>query len=319
MQKNKLFITGAAGFVGSTLVDAALREGCQVIGLDNFRTGRRAFLEHALYHSNFTLIEGDVRDASCYCRFISPDVTVVHLAANADVKDGFSDIWRDFNENAMATLTLLECMVANGCRRILFSSTGSVYGDANVHPTPENGPFPVQTSLYASSKLYAEALLTSFYENNLIEGAIFRFVSLTGPRYSHGHIFDFVNRLTLDPESLVCLGNGYQTKSYLHVDDCIRAVMQVIQSGNTDMQIFNLGVSSTCNVRQSIGWISDEMGVSPTVKYGTEKRGWVGDSPYILLDTAKIKGTGWKPKWSIEESVRITTRYLIENKWLFPK
>ena len=155
--------------------------------------------------------------------------------------------------------------------------------------------------MYAASKVYCEGLITAFAEKDLIDATIFRSVSLTGPRYSHGHIFDFYKSLRSNPNELTCLGNGFQTKSYLHIQDCIRALLWSLSNNNTSLEIYNLGTTETCTVRDPIGWIADELGLSPKIQYGESKRGWVRDSPYILLDTDKMLKNGWRPLFLLKK------------------
>ena len=210
-------------------------------------------------------------------------------------------------------------MRLNGVRNLAFSSTGSVYGDAKFVPTPEDAPFPVQTSLYAASKVACEALISAYCEGFGLHSWIFRFVSILGERYTHGHVFDFCRKLRKDDSALDVLGNGMQTKSYLYVHDCIDAMLIAVEQSKEKVNIFNLGVSDTCSVTDSIGWITDELGVSPTIRYAGGNRGWVGDSPLIHLDTRKINDLGWRPKLSIEDGIRETVRFLLKNPWVLKK
>src|SRR5262249_54570563 len=146
---------------------------------------------------------------------------VFHLAANADVRFGTNHPRRDLEQNTIATFNVLEAMRANGIAKIAFSSTGSVYGEAKTIPTPEDAPCPVQTSLYGASKIAGEGLISAYCEGFGFQGWIFRFVSVLGPRYTHGHVFDFFRKLSADPTRLEVLGNGTQRKSYMHVNDCV--------------------------------------------------------------------------------------------------
>ena len=223
-----IFVTGAAGFIGSTLVDRLLADGKTVVGWDNFSTGQRRFLDGALRNKNFKLAEGDNLDLPALTRAMAGCDTVFHLAANADVRFGLEHPSKDLQQNTVATFNVLEAMRTNGVRRIAFSSTGSVYGEAAVIPTPEDAPFPVQTSLYAASKVSGEGMISSYCEGFKFEGYIFRFVSILGERYTHGHIFDFYQQLLEHPGRLKILGDGKQRKSYLYVQDCVNAMLQVI-------------------------------------------------------------------------------------------
>jgi UDP-glucose 4-epimerase len=208
-------------------------------------------------------------------------------------------------------------MRVNGIQTIAFSSTGSVYGEADVIPTPEDAPFPIQTSLYGASKLAGEGLVAAYAEGFGMRAYIFRFVSILGQRYTHGHVFDFVRSLNRDSSALHILGNGLQRKSYLHVDDCIEAILTAIASANAKINIFNLGTDEYCQVKESAGWIAERLGVEPTFTYGGGDRGWVGDNPFIFLDTRRIRALGWRPNLNIRESVERTVDWLQENQWVF--
>jgi UDP-glucose 4-epimerase len=218
------FITGCAGFIGSNLVDHLLKSGQTVVGYDNFSTGQENFIASARKHPTFTLIRGDVLDLPALTQAMQGADFVFHLAANADVRFGTEHPRKDLEQNTIATYNVLEAMRANGVRRIAFSSTGSIYGEAPVIPTPENAPFPVQTSLYGASKLAGEGLIEAYCEGYGFQAYIFRFVSILGERYSHGHVFDFYRKLLQNPEELHILGNGHQRKSYLYVQDCLDAI-----------------------------------------------------------------------------------------------
>jgi UDP-glucose 4-epimerase len=241
---------------------------------------------------------------------------VFHLAANADVRFGTEHPRKDLAQNTLATFNVLEAMRANGIREIAFSSTGSIYGEPDVFPTPERAPFPVQTSLYGASKLACEGLIQAYCEGFEFRAWIFRFVSILGERYSHGHVFDFYKKLLADPLHLHVLGNGKQRKSYLYIQDCIDAIFTAIGKAAGKVNIFNLGTDEYCQVNDSISWICESLGVKPELTYSGGDRGWIGDSPFIFLDCSEIKALGWKPKLRINEGVLETLRYLQENQWL---
>jgi UDP-glucose 4-epimerase len=208
-------------------------------------------------------------------------------------------------------------MRANGIKKIAFSSTGSVYGESPVVPTPEDGPFPIQTSLYGASKAACEGLISAYCEGFGFQSCIFRFVSILGERYTHGHVFDFYQKLKTDPSRLPVLGNGKQRKSYLYVQDCIDAILLAMDKATDKVNIFNLGVDGYCAVNDSIGWICEELGLKPQMEYTGGDRGWIGDNPFIFLETKKIQSLGWKPKLGIREGVIKTVEYLRDNEWVF--
>ena len=309
-------VTGCAGFIGSNLADRLLHMGHRVTGVDNFSTGQRRFLEDALKHPQFRLIEGDMLDAGGLTEWFRGAECVMHLAANADVRFGTEHPRKDLEQNTIATYNVLEAMRANGIKRIAFPSTGSVYGEATVIPTPEDAPFPVQTSLYGASKLAGEGLIAAYCEGYGFQSWIFRFVSILGERYTHGHVFDFYKQLKQNPTKLRVLGDGKQRKSYLYIQDCIDAMLLAMENTTDKVNVFNLGVDGYCVVTDSIGWICEALGVKPRLEFTGGDRGWIGDSPFIFLDTAKIRTLGWSPKLSIREGVVETVKFLQANEWV---
>jgi len=313
----KILVTGAAGFIGSNLVDRLLADGHEVIGIDNFSTGQRRFLEGALRLPRFRLVEGDLLDLPVISAAMAGCELVFHLAANADVRFGLEHPRRDLEQNTIATFNVLEAMRSAGTRKIAFSSTGSVYGEATMIPTPEDAPFPIQTSLYGASKMACEGLLSAYSEGFGFHCWIFRFVSILGERYSHGHVFDFYKQLEKDPTKLRVLGDGTQRKSYLYIQDCIDAMLLAMEKASDKVNIFNLGVDHYCTVTDSIGWISQMLGATPGLEFTGGDRGWVGDNPLIFLDTAKIRALGWRPKLSIREGIVKTVEFLQANEWVF--
>lgn len=283
----RAMVTGCAGFIGSSLVDMLLSHGVEVVGVDNLSTGQRSFLQNQNSLSGFQFAPLDLLGLeNLKCTMKGCDF-VWHLAANADVRFGLQHPGKDLEQNTQATFNVLEAMRANGISKIAFSSTGSVYGEAKVFPTPEDAPFPVQTSLYGASKLAGESLIQAYCEGFGFQSWIFRFVSILGERYTHGHVFDFYKQLRSDPSFLRILGNGKQRKSYLYIQDCLDAMLLAVQKAKDKVNLFNLGVDGYCQVNDSIGWICREMGVKPKFEYSGGDRGWVGDSPFIFLDTKK--------------------------------
>jgi UDP-glucose 4-epimerase len=312
----RIVVTGGAGFIGSNLVDYLLARGHAVVAFDNFSTGRREFLESARQSPAFTLVEGDTLDLPALTAAFTDADFVFHLAANADVRHGTEHPRKDLEQNTIATYNVLEAMRATGVRRLAFSSTGSIYGEPEIFPTPEDAPFPVQTSLYGASKLAGEGLIAAYCEGFGFQAYIFRFVSLLGERYSHGHVFDFFHSLRRNPKELRVLGNGLQRKSYLYVQDCLDAMLLAIEQSHDKVNIFNLGADEYCKVNDSIGWITAHLGISPALSYTGGDRGWIGDSPFILLDCRKIRALGWQPRLSIRDGVTRTLEYLQANTWL---
>ena len=309
----KALVTGAAGFIGSNLVDRLLFAGHTVTGFDNFSTGREEFLSGALRSPAFHLCRADILDTELLATAMRGCDTVFHLAANADVRHGVEHPRKDLEQNTLGTSSVLEAMRLRGVRRIAFASTGSVYGEAAVIPTPEDAPFPVQTSLYGASKLAAEGLIAAYAEAFGIQAWVFRFVSILGERYTHGHVFDFYRQLLEHPGRLDVLGDGTQRKSYLYVQDCIDAVMLALEKADARVNILNLGTDEYCQVTDSVGWICEHLRLTPEICYGAGGRGWVGDNPFIFLDCSRMRGLGWRPALSIREGIVRTLEYLEQN------
>jgi len=315
----RVLVTGSAGFIGSHLVDRLLTAGHEVVGYDNFSTGHRAFIASATAHERFLQIRGDVLEPEALGAAMRGVDVVFHLAANADVRFGLQHPRRDLEQNTIGTFNVLEAMRENDVRRIAFSSTGSVYGEPDTFPTPETAPFPVQTSLYGASKLAGEGLIQAYCEGFGFQGYIFRFVSILGERYTHGHVVDFYRQLRTHPERLDVLGDGHQRKSYLYVQDCIDAMLLTIERRSDRIAIVNLGTDESCEVRESAAWIAAHLGLAPRVVFGGGTRGWIGDSPCIVLDCSAVRQLGWQPSVTIRDAIVRTVAFLEENAWILDR
>jgi UDP-glucose 4-epimerase len=316
----KYFVTGGAGFIGSNMVDfLAKNPENSVVIYDNFSTGIREFLEGALKLPNVKLIEGDLLDEKKLDEAMAGAEFVMHFAANADIRHGLEHPRKDLEQNTIGTFNMLEAMRKNNVKKIVFSSTGPVYGEPKVFPTPEDCPFPVQTSLYAASKLAGEGMIAAYCEGFGMTAYIFRFVSILGERYPHGFCFDFYKRLLANPNELFVYGNGKQRKSYLYIGDCISAIMTAVQKSTGKVNIYNLGTDEYIEVNQSIQWICEYMGLKPKLKYSGGERGWIGDNPFVFLDCSRIKALGWRAEYSIKDAIVKTLKYLEANKWLLAK
>jgi UDP-glucose 4-epimerase len=305
-------VTGGAGFIGSHVVDALLSRGARVTVIDNFSTGFREFVPA---REGLRVVEADLLDPPRVEEAMRGVDFVFHLAANADIKDNLKEPRRCVDQNIVATQNVLEAMRTAGARNIAFASTGSVYGEPSVFPTPEDAPFPIQTSIYATSKVAAEGLLSSYALGFGYKTWIFRFVSLLGPRYTHGHVMDFWRKLNHDPARLEVLGDGKQRKSYLHVGDCVAAMLVAVDGAEGPISIFNLGHDETIVVRESIAIITRTLGVTPRLEFTGGARGWVGDSPRIELDIRRIRALGWAPTKTIEDAIVETLRFLVANPY----
>lgn len=301
-------ITGGGGFIGSTLADRLSEAGVELTIVDDFRSGRREFVAGLLERPGVRLLEGDVLDPHLMREAVADCDWVFHLQANADVRHGLDHPQRDLEQNTIATSTVLEAMRAEGVSKIGFSSTGSVYGEPEVFPTPEDAPFPLQTSLYAASKLAGEGMIGAYAHGYGFTGLIFRFVSILGERYTHGHVYDFYRALRADPSRLRVLGDGRQEKSYLYVQDCVSAILLATdahaESGGA--HVYNLGTDETIVLDDSVATIVRHLGLSPEIEHSGGRRGWAGDSPLIHLDCTKIRALGWRPTHTIEAAIART-------------
>ncbi len=322
----RALITGGAGFIGSHLADRLIADGVEVVVLDDFRTGRRGFLDSIAESPHFTLVEATLgpTSASDRAKHQSALATAVegcdwvfHLQANADVRFGLTHPDLDIEQNISTTSQVLQAMRTAGVSNILLSSTGSVYGESEVVPTPEDAPFPIQTSLYGASKVAAEGLIGAYVAasdlTKLRTGVVCRFVSILGERYTHGHVVDFYRKLRENPNVLDVLGNGLQQKSYLYVGDCVEAMVTLArhhEGGAVGTHVYNLGTDETIVVNDSVRIITEYLGLSPEINRGSETRGWPGDNPLIHLDTTKLLGLGWKPTLSIAEAIERTIAWL---------
>jgi UDP-glucose 4-epimerase len=312
-------ITGGAGFIGSNLADRLSAGGAEVVIVDDFRTGRHEFIAEALRRPGVRLVRGDVLDGEVLRDAVAGCDWVFHLQANADVRRGLEHPGRDLCQNTIATAGVLEAMRSTGVRRIMFASTGSVYGEPQVFPSPEDAPFPVQTSLYAASKLAGEGLIEAYAAGYGFTGLICRFVSILGERYTHGHVFDFFRALQADPTRLRVLGDGRQEKSYLYVGDCLAAILTAVERHHDEpgAHIYNLGHEDTVVVDDSVRIITERLALSPRIEHTGGRRGWTGDSPLIQLDTARIRALGWRPELSIEQGIVRTLDWLTANDYVW--
>ncbi len=313
----KILVTGCAGFIGSHLCEKLISLGYHVVGIDNFSTGKKKFIESLIGNKNFELKKLDLLNEQKLYRYFKNVKLVFHLAANADVKNGFLHPKKDLEQNTLVTYNVLEAMRKQSIKKIIFASTGSIYGEPKKFPTKENYDFPIQTSLYGSSKLACEGLIQAYSSGFGFKSIIFRFVSIMGERYTHGHLFDFYKQLIKNKSKLKVLGNGLQKKSYLNVSDCIDAMIMTMHRNIKNVQIYNLGTDRFITVKHSIKIILRVLNLKPKIYYKGGKRGWIGDSPKIYLDTSKIRKIGWKTKKTIEESIKETIEYFNNNKWLF--
>ena len=308
--RTKIIITGGAGFIGSNLVKEFLLNDIEVHIFDNLSSGRKDNIP--IESPNLYFYEFDLKNDLNSWPSISAD-KLFHLAANADVRGGFKNHHVDFSENICVTKKICDYCKINQINHLIFSSSATVYGEPSIFPTPENIQLK-QTSLYGASKLSCESLIEAYSEYKIFSSCIFRFVSWTGVGYSHGVIYDFVKKLLKNKNELLILGDGNQRKSYLDVEDGIRGVINLSNKITIGSEIFNLGHTETMNVIDLANIVCDEMNLeNVSYVFSGGERGWIGDSPFVHLDTSFANSMGWKPEISIEESIRRTVKYLLSD------
>jgi UDP-glucose 4-epimerase len=307
---HRAFVTGGAGFIGSHMVDRLAQTASNITIYDNFSTGQEQFISHHAENPKIRVVRADVLDSERLKNEMVGCDCVFHFQANADVRGGTMRTRIDLDQNTIATWNVLEAMRINEIKHIVFASSATVYGEPDIFPTPETYA-PIQTSLYGASKLACEAMIQAYAEYFGIRCYIFRFVSWIGERYSHGVIFDFVKKLKNNSQMLEVLGDGKQRKSYLDVIDGVEGIFYVLEHSNEPKNVFNLGHDAFMNVLDLADIVVDQLNLK-RVRYVTTggERGWLGDSPFVHLDTTKLKALGWRPHVSIERGIRNTVRYL---------
>jgi UDP-glucose 4-epimerase len=306
----RAFVTGGAGFIGSHIVDRLAQAAASVTIYDNFSTGQEQFIRHHAGNAQIRVVRADISESERLTKEMAGCDIVFHFQANADVRGGAELTRIDLEQNTIATWHVLDAMRINGIKQLVFASSATVYGEPDIFPTPESFA-PLQTSLYGASKLACEAMIQAYSEYFGIRCFIFRFVSWIGERYSHGVVFDFVRKLRRSAETLEILGDGRQRKSYLDVVDGVGGIFHALEHSKDVKNIFNLGHDAFMNVLDLADIIVDELNLKG-VRYVTTggERGWLGDSPFVHLDTTKLKALGWRPRVSIEQGIRDAVRYL---------
>ena len=310
-----ILVTGGAGFIGSHLIDALIEKGNEVKCIDNFSSGRKEFIEQSM-DKGLELIEGDLLNRDDIKKALSGCDTVFHLAANPDVRLGVENTEVHLEQNIIATYNLLEEMRKADVKKIAFTSSSTVYGEAEQIPTPESyGPL-IPISLYGASKLAAEGLISAYCYTFDMQSVIYRFANVVGPRSTHGVTYDFIKKLRKNSHVLEILGDGSQKKSYLYISDCIDAMLFGMEKSKSKVEIFNIGSEDWVDVKKIADIVSREMGLSPEYRFtgGVDGgRGWKGDVKIMRLSIDKLKNMGWKPEYGSKESIEMTAKWLISN------
>lgn len=300
----KFFVTGGAGFVGSHLVDRLIKEGNVTI-YDNLSLGKKEFIERHLPNKSFRYIEADLLDLNKLKTEMGGHDVVFHLAANSDISKGTKDTTIDLNQGIIATYNVLESMKLNGIKKIVFSSTSAVYGEADIIPTPESYGAKLPISLYGAGKLAGEALISAYCHLYGIQAWIFRFANIIGERSTHGVMFDFIKKLRKNPKELEILGDGKQKKPYLYVKDCVDGMIYGFKHANDGVNVFNLGCDGNTNVDHIAKIVIEEMNLkNVNIIHTGGKRGWKGDVPFVDFDTSKMRNIGWKPSLGSDGAVK---------------
>ncbi len=301
----KYFATGGAGFIGSHLVDRLVSEGHEVMVYDNLSSGSKVFAQHHFGKKGFQLIEADLLDFNTLKETIANHDVIFHLGANPEARLGIENTELDLKQETIATYNVLEAMRVNGIKKIVFSSSGCIYGETPVIPLPEDYGPVLPISLYGAGKLASEGLISAFCHTFDMQAWIFRFANIVGERTTHGVIFDFINKLKQNPRELEILGDGKQCKPYLHVSDCVDGIIYGFRNSHDKVNVFNLGCSTATNVTTIARMLVDEMNLKAVkFKYTGGDRGWPGDVPQVRFNVDKINNLGWKAKYTSDEAVR---------------
>lgn len=306
----KIIVTGGAGFIGSHLVDRLLKDGNEVIVIDNLSSGKMEFIKHNMKNPRFCLVKVDLLgNVDEYFKSVDE---VWHLAANPDVRTIDANV--HVKQNILSTKNVLEAMRKNNVKRIFFTSSSTVYGEAissgKMVPTGE-GHITEPISLYGAAKLSSESIIRAYCNCFEMNSWIFRFANVIGPRSTHGVIFDFIKKLKENPSCLEILGNGKQKKSYVYIEDCIEAMLTARKKSNEIINIFNIGSDDWIEVLEIAKILTEKMKLKPKFNFTGGDRGWKGDVPLMILEIEKIKKTGWVPKYNSSDSVIKTIESII--------
>ena len=308
-----IVVTGGAGFIGSNLVDRLMAARHRVTVIDNLSGGRRAFIAHHLRSPRFSFVKLDIRRHAQLAKALPARTDVVfHLAANADIARGVHDPTLDFEQTTVATFSLLRAMQARGVKQLVYTSGSGVYGDQGTKYSPESfGPL-LPVSMYGATKLSAEGLIAAFCNLYEMRAWILRPANIIGPRATHGVVHDFVKRLLVDPTYLRILGDGKQSKAYLHVDDVVNAIMTVWKKAKEQVAVYNLSSNSFITVNEIARLVFAEMKLKGVkIEHTGGKIGWKGDVAIVRLHNKKLAKLGWRAKYDSASAVRATVRALV--------
>ena len=319
---SKVLVTGGAGFIGSHLVDRLMRMDCFVRVVDNLSGGGLDNVEGWVDSGRFEFVRGDLKDSGVAEEAVDGVEVVFHLAANPEVRVAEVDPSVHFRENLLTTFNVLEAVrKSETAGVIVFFSSSTVYGEPAVFPTCEDYGPVLPISVYGASKLGCEGLVCAYCHTFGVRGLVFRLANVVGGRSGHGVIVDFVRKLREDSRVLEILGDGSQSKSYLHVEDCVDAVLHALKhfldEEEKKVEVYNVGSLDRVDVRRIAEIVGEEMGLEGSgfrFTGGVDGgRGWRGDVKTMLLSSDKLLNLGWKPKLNSEEAVRLSCRELLQS------
>ncbi|WFN36647.1 NAD-dependent epimerase/dehydratase family protein [Methanomicrobium antiquum] len=304
-------VTGGAGFIGSNLVDALVKKGDRILVIDNLSAGNTDNISEHIKSGKVEFLQADLLSNGWEENFSGAD-RVYHIAADPDVRASAGIPESVYQRNVTATINVLEAMRKNNVKEIVFTSTSTVYGEAEVIPTPENYSPMIPISIYAGTKLACEAMISSYAYTFGMKAWVFRFANIIGKRSNHGVIWDFVHKLKENPKVLEILGDGKQSKSYFSVEACVDAVLFATENSDETFNFFNIGSEDWISVKELAEIVVCESGLEDVeFRYTGGDRGWVGDVPKMQLGVDKLKNLGWKPATNSKESVRSAVKTLL--------
>jgi UDP-glucose 4-epimerase len=318
MISTRYLIVGGAGFIGSHFTDRLLADRAieRVTLYDNFSSGREWHYAQHASDPRFAVVRGDVKDLPALRAAMHGHDTVIHLASNPDIARAATEPDIDFREGTLLTQNVVEAMRTSSAKRILYASGSGVYGDsAGVEFVEDHGPL-IPISTYGASKLAGEAMIAAYAYMFEMSGCVFRFGNVVGPRQTHGVGLDFVRRLLADPSKLSILGDGSQSKSYIHVTDVVAAVLRANETSAAPYQAFNVATGDYITVTEIAELAIEVVGIPAgrtELMYGGGKRGWKGDVPVIRLDTAKIRGIGWTCRRNTKAALRASMTEMLDD------
>ena len=309
-KKNNVLVVGGAGFIGSYLCEELLKNNCLVVCYDNLLRGRKENINKLLSNSSFEFIQDDANNKETLIQVIKNfNISYIfHLAANSDIQASACNPQIEFECTSKTTWTILSAMAETGVKNLFFASTSAVYGEQTQNRSFKEDDYLNPISYYGSAKMASEAYIKAFSHMNDFNSLIFRFPNVIGPNLTHGVFFDFINRLKKDPSKLVVLGDGTQTKPYMHVKDLVSAIL-LLYKQNRGVNIYNVGVETTTSVRTIAEMIIKEMNIANCkIEYGVGNIGWKGDVPKFSYCLDKIHSMGWKATMTSDEAALLTIK-----------